>query len=161
MNPVTFTSVTTHTDQSSSPSQLQFLNVTQQADMTVAFTCQPIWHIFSASCHISFRLLQHVLPSCQNSHSKTRASHDHRVHAELTVHSSTTPHNIYFHRFPKITVTTLIFIHCALMMSTLRRENAELTTTNLEITQMLFFLSRSCRRGSVRIERWWPAGCWS
>lgn len=130
--------------------------------MTVAFARHPIWHIFSQH-HVTFLSLATTRPSIPSELTffKTRASHDHKVHAQLTVHSSTTPHDIYFHRFSsKITVSALLFIHRALTTSTLRRERiTQLTTTNLEITQLLFLTSISCRKGGggVRTEKWWPA----
>lgn len=82
-----------------------------------------------------------------------------RYTQELTAHSSTTPHNIYFHMFPKKKKKknhchhSHIYPLCPYDVRSAERENTELTTTNLEITQVLFFFSRSCRRGSVRIER--------
>lgn len=64
--------------------------------------------------------LQHVLPSSLNWHFKTRASHDHEVHANTPRQHHTT--SIFTTK--KVPATALVSIRQALMMSTLWRENS-------------------------------------
>lgn len=64
--------------------------------------------------------LQHVLPSSLNWHFKTRASHDHEVHAN----SPRQHHTTSIFTTKKIPATALVSIRQALMMSTLWRENS-------------------------------------